>query len=372
MTRPGLEVPEGTELDVLGAEGLEMFDLLRAMGHEQVVFSHDPSCGYHGIIAVHDTTLGPALGGTRFWDYESDREALLDVLRLSRGMTYKAAVAGLNLGGGKAVIIGDSRTRDREMLMRAHGRAIDSLGGRYITAEDMGVSVEDMDFVHMETDFVVGIQGRSGDPSPVTAYGVYRGIKACAHKCYGDDDLSARSVAVQGVGHVGHHLCRNLAEERVKLFITDIDEVRTARVADELGAEVVSAEEIYEVEADVFAPCALGAVVNDETIPKFRFDIIAGAANNQLAGSHHDVMLQEAGILYAPDYVINAGGLINVYSELAGWTLERSKRKAGEIYTVLLAIFDLAEAEGLTAAEAADRVAERRLERVGRLHRAPF
>ncbi|MCG8468671.1 MAG: leucine dehydrogenase [Gemmatimonadetes bacterium] len=342
------------------------------MGHEQVVFSHDPSCGYRGIIAIHDTTLGPALGGTRFWNYESDRDALTDVLRLSRGMTYKAAVAGLNLGGGKAVIIGDNKTRDREMLMRAHGRAIDSLGGRYITAEDVGVSVEDMDFVHVETESVVGIQGRSGDPSPVTAYGVYRGIKACAVKRYGDDGLGGRSIAVQGAGNVGYHLCRYLTAEGAKVFVSDIDDARTARCAEELGVEVVELEEIYDVDADVFAPCALGAIVNDETIPRFRFEIVAGAANNQLAGPEHDAALKEGGILYAPDYVINAGGLINVYSELAGWSSDRSHRKAGEIYNVLLDIFDLAESDGVTSGVAADRVAEQRLRRVGRLHRAPL
>ncbi len=354
----------------LEAAGPEVFEMLAEHGHEQVLFSYEPSCGYRGIIAVHDTTLGPALGGTRFWNYESDLDALIDVLRLSRGMTYKAALAGLNLGGGKAVIIGDNKTRDREILMRAHGRAVDSLGGRYITAEDVGTSVEDMDFVHMETEWVVGIVGRSGDPSPVTAYGVYRGIKACALKRYGSDQLADRSIAVQGAGHVGYNLCRYLADEGAKLFVTDIDEIKVRRVAEELGVEAVEPAEIYQVDADVFAPCALGAVLNDRTIPLLQVDIVAGAANNQLETSEHDDLLQEKGILYAPDYVINAGGLINVYSELAGWTLERSKRKAGEIYNVLLAIFDLAEVEGVTSAEAADRLAERRLERVARLHRS--
>ncbi len=354
----------------LEAAGPEVFEMLAEHGHEQVLFSYEPSCGYRGIIAVHDTTLGPALGGTRFWNYETDLDALIDVLRLSRGMTYKAALAGLNLGGGKAVIIGDNKTRDREILMRAHGRAVDSLGGRYITAEDVGTSVEDMDFVHMETEWVVGIVGRSGDPSPVTAYGVYRGIKACALKRYGSDQLADRSIAVQGAGHVGYNLCRYLADEGAKLFVTDIDEIKVRRVAEELGAEAVEPAEIYQVDADVFAPCALGAVLNDRTIPMLQVDIVAGAANNQLETSEHDDLLQEKGILYAPDYVINAGGLINVYSELAGWTLERSKRKAGEIYNVLLAIFDLAEVEGVTSAEAADRLAERRLERVARLHRS--
>ncbi len=354
----------------LEAAGPEVFEMLAEHGHEQVLFSYEPSCGYRGIIAVHDTTLGPALGGTRFWNYETDLDALIDVLRLSRGMTYKAALAGLNLGGGKAVIIGDNKTRDREILMRAHGRAVDSLGGRYITAEDVGTSVEDMDFVHMETEWVVGIVGRSGDPSPVTAYGVYRGIKACALKRYGSDQLADRSIAVQGAGHVGYNLCRYLADEGAKLFVTDIDEIKVRRVAEELGVEAVEPAEIYQVDADVFAPCALGAVLNDRTIPMLQVDIVAGAANNQLETSEHDDLLQEKGILYAPDYVINAGGLINVYSELAGWTLERSKRKAGEIYNVLLAIFDLAEVEGVTSAEAADRLAERRLERVARLHRS--
>lgn len=348
----------------------EVFDLLAEYGHEQVVFTHEPSCGYRGIIAIHDTTLGPALGGCRFWDYESDLEALIDVLRLSRGMTYKAAVAGLNLGGGKSVIIGDNKARDdREFLFRAHGRAVDSLAGRYITAEDVGTSVEDMDYVHMETDWVVGILGRSGDPSPVTAYGTYRGIKACALKRYGTDELGNRAVAVQGVGHVGYHLCRYLAEEGTKLFVSDIDEQKTARAADELGAEVVKPDEIYGVEADVFAPCALGAVINRETVPRLEADIVAGAANNQLETEEDDNLLEERGILYAPDYVINAGGLINVYSELAGWSAERSHRKAGEIYTTLLQIFDISDAEGMTAAEAADRLAERRIERVARLHR---
>jgi leucine dehydrogenase len=371
LIQPDIEVVDAFA-EEMSASPSEIFELLSHYNHEQVLFSNEPSCGYRGIIALHDTTLGPALGGTRFWDYTTDRDALIDVLRLSRGMTYKAALAGLNLGGGKAVIIGDNKTRDREMTMRAHGRAVDSLGGRYITAEDVGTSVEDMDFVHMETEWVVGMQGRSGDPSPVTAYGTYRGIKACALKKFGTEDLGDRAIAVQGVGHVGYHLCRYLSEEGAKLFVTDIDDARAAQAADELGAEVVDPADIYEVEADVFAPCALGAVLNDGTIPQLRVQIVAGAANNQLERAEHDNDLQDRGILYAPDYVINAGGLINVYSELAGWTLERSKRKAGEIHNVLLAIFELAESEGVTSAEAADRLAERRLLRVAQLHRSQF
>jgi leucine dehydrogenase len=339
-------------------------------GHEQVVFYREPAAGYLGIIAIHNTTLGPALGGTRLWNYKSEDEALIDVLRLAMGMTYKAAVAGLNLGGGKAVIIGDPETPKREMMFRAHGRAVESLGGRYITAEDVGTSVEDMDYVHMETDYVVGIAGRSGDPSPVTAYGTYRGMKACVRERYGNESLKGKKVAVQGVGHVGYYLCENLASEGAKLIVSDIHEERAARVAKEFKAEAVKPEQIYDVEADIFAPCALGAIINSKTIPRLKVDIIAGAANNQLASEDDAKALKGREILYAPDYVINAGGLINVYSELADWTTERSKRKAGEIYSTLLEVFELARVEKVTTAEAADRIAERRIETVGRLHRS--
>ena len=368
MSHTDTQIEEFVEAS--GLERPELFDLLAEHSHEQVVFSYEPSCGYKGIVAIHDTTLGPALGGTRFWDYPSDLDALIDVLRLSRGMTFKAAIAGLNLGGGKAVIIGDNKTYYREMLMRAHGRVVESLGGRYITAEDVGTSVSDMDYVHTETEYVVGIVGRSGDPSPVTAFGTYRGMKACALKKFGDDDLNKMTVAIQGVGHVGYYLARNLAEEGAKLIVTDIDQNRVDRAADELGAVVVEPDEIYEVDADIFAPCALGAVLNSKTIPQLRVKVVAGAANNQLETEEDDDRLRERGILYAPDYVINAGGLINVYSELVGWTLDRSKRKAGEIYGVLLRIFELAAEEGITSAEAADRLAMRRVEQVARLHRS--
>ncbi|UCC74539.1 MAG: Glu/Leu/Phe/Val dehydrogenase [Gemmatimonadota bacterium] len=349
---------------------MEVFKAMGKMDHEQVVFYREPSIGYLGIIAIHDTTLGPALGGTRFWKYGSEEEALVDVLRLSLGMTYKAAVAGLNLGGGKSVIIGDPDTPRREMIFRAHGRAVETLKGRYITAEDVGTSVEDMDYVHMETDHVVGIAGRSGDPSPVTAYGTYRGMKACALEKYGDDSLKGRAVAVQGVGHVGYYLCENLAAEGAKLIVTDISQDKVARTVEDFGAEGVKPDEIYGVDADIFAPCALGAIVNSKTIPQLKCDIIAGAANNQLATEEDGKAVQERGILYAPDYVINAGGLINVYSELADWSTDRSKRKAGEIYQTLLEVFELAREEKLTTGEAADRIADRRIDRVGQLHKS--
>jgi leucine dehydrogenase len=348
---------------------MDIFERLAEHDHEQVVFCYEPSAGYRGIIAIHNTTLGPALGGTRFWNYRSDEEALIDVLRLARGMTYKAAVAGLNLGGGKAVIIGDPKTLRREMIFRAHGRFVESLGGRYFTAEDVGTSVEDMDYVMMETEYVTGVAGGSGDPSPVTAYGTYRGIKACAHEKYGSDDLAGMTVAVQGTGHVGYYLCKFLSQEGARLVVTDIDAERTRRVVDEFGATVVDADEIYSVDAQVFAPCALGAIVNDDTIPQFRFEIIAGAANNQLAQERHGDLLHKRGILYAPDYVINAGGLINVYGELNDWTSDQARRKAGEIFDTLTQIFELAKQEGIPTHEAADRVAERRINQVSALQK---
>jgi leucine dehydrogenase len=348
---------------------MNIFERIAEHSHEQLVFCHEPSAGYRGIIAIHNTTLGPALGGTRFWNYRSDEEAITDALRLARGMTYKAAVAGLNLGGGKSVIIGDNRTTRREMIFRAHGRFVESLGGRYITAEDVGTSVEDMDYVKMETEYVSGVAGGSGDPSPVTAYGVYRGIKACAKEKYGSDSLGGMTVAVQGTGHVGYYLCQFLSEEGASLIVTDIDADRGARVVDEIGAEGVGPDDIYGVDAQVFAPCALGAIVNDDTIPQFRFEIIAGAANNQLAQERHGDSLHKRDILYAPDYVINAGGLINVYGELNDWTADQARRKAGEIYETLGQIFELAKNDGLPTYEAADRVAERRVEQVAQLKR---
>ena len=341
---------------------IDVFGLMSEGRHEQLAFWCEPESGYRGIIAIHDTTLGPALGGTRFWNYADERAAVLDALRLARGMTYKAAIAGLSIGGGKSVIWGDNKATRREPIFRAHGRAIQSLGGRYITAEDVGTSPVDMEFVRRETEHVVGLPGRSGDPSPVTAYGVYRGIKACARIEYGSDALEGRHVAIQGLGHVGQHLCEDLVQEGARLTVTDIDPERVKRAVDTFGATAVEADAIYEVDADVFAPCALGAVINDDTIGRLRVDIVAGAANNQLARSGvHGLALHQKGILYAPDYVINAGGLINVYGELRGWSLEQSKAKAGDIYDTLLHIFELAKSEGLPTGEAADRVAEDRI-----------
>lgn len=349
---------------------MKIFDALRDYGHEQVAFWSEPELGYRGIIAIHDTTLGPALGGTRFWNYKSDDDAIIDVLRLSRGMTYKAAISGLNLGGGKSVIMGDNRVADREMIFRAHGRAVESLGGRYITAEDVGTSVDDMDFVHMETESVAGLRGRSGDPSPVTAYGTYMGIKACAHHRFGSGSLDGKHVLVQGLGHVGYHLCDMLHEEGARLTVTDIDAERVKRVVADFGASAVATDAIYAIEADIFAPCALGAVLNDDTLKVLKAGIVAGAANNQLAEGRHGQAVLKKNLLYAPDYVINAGGLINVYGEINEWNPERAKLQAGEIYNTLLRIFARAEGEGIPTNEAADRLAEQRLTQVRTLQKS--
>ncbi len=343
---------------------MELFDRLASMGHEEVVVASDPSCGYRGIIAVHSTCLGPALGGTRFWQYESDEDAITDALRLSRGMTYKNAVAGLDLGGGKSVILGDNRTTNREAIFRAHGRFVESLGGRYITAEDVGTGTADMGFVHMETEHVAGLKERSGDPSPVTAHGVFRSIQASAKQRWGTDDLSGKVVAIQGCGSVGRYLATELHEAGAKLIVSDIDPERAARVAKETGAQIVQGDEIYSVTADIFAPCALGGIINDETLPQFKFEVIAGGANNQLLEPRHGDELESKGMQYAPDYVANAGGVINVFGEVAGWDSQRALKKADEIYDTILSVFEIAKAEGIPSYEAADRLAERRLESV--------
>ena len=348
---------------------MEIFERMSLRGHEQLVFWNEPKFGYKGIIAIHDTTLGPALGGTRFWNYATDAEAIEDALRLARGMTYKSALAGLNLGGGESVMIGDPNTRHREMIFRAHGRAVESLAGRYITAEDVGTSPADMEFVYMETEHVVGLMGKSGDPSPVTAFGVYQGMKAAALHKYGSHSLEGKHVTVQGVGHVGYFLCQDLAEEGAQLTVTDIDDEKVKVVVNEFGAKAVAPDEIYAVDADIFAPCALGAILNDDTLKVLNVDIVVGGANNQLAEPRHAKEVEAKGILYGPDYLVNAGGLINVYAEIEGWPAERSLRKAGEIHNTLLRILELAEAEGITTAEAADKVAEDRMEEVGYLHR---
>ena len=351
------------------APHMDVFADMQTMGHEQVLLSHDPSCGYFGIIAIHDTTLGPALGGTRFWKYASTDEAITDALRLARGMTYKSAVAGINLGGGKSVIIGDNKRADREALFRAHGRFIETLGGRYITAEDIGTSPADMEYIKLETDHVAGLLGLSGDPSPVTAYGVYVGMKAAAKFRWGTDNLSGKTVAVQGAGKVAYHLMQHLHAEGSNLIVTDIDDEKVRRAVQEFGARPVSPGAIYDQAANIFSPNALGATINDETLPRLKVEIIAGGANNQLAEDRHGDELERRGILYAPDYVINGGGVINVYGELHRWPVERAKKKAGEIYETLLRIFDMAKRDKIPTYEAADRLAQQRIAAVGSLDR---
>jgi leucine dehydrogenase len=348
---------------------MNLFDEISKREHEQVVFFSNKEANLRAIIAIHDTTLGPALGGTRMWMYASENDALIDVLRLSRGMTYKAAVSGLNLGGGKAVIIGDPHKDKNESMFRAFGRFVDGLAGRYITAEDVGTTVEDMEYVRMETKYVTGIDkalGGSGDPSPFTAYGVYVGMKACMKELTGSDSLVGKKVAVQGAGHVAKYLCERLAKEGAKIFVSDIYEDKAKAVAAESKAELVHPDKIYDVDADVFCPCALGAIINDETLPRMKFKIIAGGANNQLADENkHGKILLDRGIIYAPDYAINAGGLINVAAELGGYHPERAMKQAGLIYDTIRKILEIAKKEHIPAHLASNKLAEERIKSIG-------
>lgn len=354
------------------SENFPLFSKLQNYEHEQVVFCSEPQMGLKAIIAVHDTTLGPALGGVRMWPYKNEQEALRDVLRLSRGMTYKSAISGLNLGGGKAVIIGDPRKEKTESLFRAFGRFVDSLGGRYITAEDVGMEVQNMEWIRMETKYVTGLPkaiGGSGDPSPVTAYGVYQGMKACANKAYGSDSLEGKRIAIQGAGHVSSHLARFLRKEGAELFICDIYEDKVNELAKEVGADIVDPDEIYGLDVDIFSPCALGGVVNDDTMDQFKCDIIAGAANNVLDDENkHGQMLLDNDILYAPDYVINAGGVINIASELEGYNEERAHKNASNIYDTILNILEYSEENDTPTFMASNILAEERMQNVGEIN----
>jgi valine dehydrogenase (NAD+) len=341
-------------------------------GHEQVVYGSDPEVGLRCIIAIHSTALGPGLGGTRFYPYANEEEALVDVLRLSKGMTYKAACAGLDLGGGKAVVIGDPETDKSEALLRAYGRVVESLNGRYITACDVGTYPADLEVVGRETDWATGADrehGGSGDSGILTAFGVFVGMQATAQQLWGQPTLSGKHVAVQGLGKVGRRLVEHLVEDGAKVTAADVDEDAVARVADLHGVDVVASDEILAIEADVLSPNALGAVLSEDTIPRLRVAAVCGGANNQLATVDDAARLQERGILYAPDYVVNAGGLINVSDELHpdGYDPRRCQRKAQRIGETLLEIFAEAEAAGLNTELAAERVAERRIASVGRL-----
>ncbi len=350
---------------------MNKFEAMEEFGHEQIVYCSNKEAGLRAIIAVHNTTLGPALGGCRMWNYVNDEDALKDVLRLSRGMTYKAAVAGLNLGGGKAVIIGDSSTQKNELLFRTFGKFVDGLAGRYITAEDVGTSVKDMEYVRMESKYVTGISkslGGSGDPSPVTGYGVYVGMKACAKFKWGNDSLKGKKIAVQGAGHVAKYLCEHLNKEGAEIYITDIKDNKVNNVLETVKAEVVKPEEIYDVKMDIFSPNALGGIINDDTIKRLNAEIIAGGANNQLLDEKiHGPKLLEKDILYAPDYVINAGGLINVANELEGYHQERALNQAENIYEIIFRILETSKNENIPTYKASNKIAEERLQHVGRI-----
>jgi len=334
--------------------------------HEQVSYFSDAETGLQAIVAVHDTTLGPGLGGTRIYDYETEADGLRDVLRLSRAMTYKSAAADLDLGGGKAVILGDPDEIKTEELIRSYGRGIDCLGGRYVTSVDVNSTVEDMDVISEVTDHVVGTSDGLGDPSPITAHGVLNGIRACVEYTYGTDALSEVDVAVQGIGKVGGRLAAELADRGASVTVTDIDSEALEAFTDEHDVDAVPPEEIYDVSCDVFAPCAFGGAINDRTIPRLDCEVVAGAANNILESDRHASVLRDEGVLYAPDYVINAGGIITVYQEYVGGSAKRAFEQAEAIGDRLLTMFERAEETGGTVLEAANEYAERRIERTDR------
>lgn len=354
-----------------GGTSMEIINSMENYDYEQLVFCQDKASGLKAIIAIHDTTLGPALGGTRMWPYTSEEEAVIDALRLARGMTFKNAAAGLNFGGGKTVIIGDPRKDKSEALFRAFGRFVESLNGRYITAEDVGICVEDMDIVSQETKHVNGvgaIAGSSGDPSPITAFGVLKGIQACAKEVWGIEQLKGKTVALQGLGHVGYYLAKHLHQEGANLIVADINEHNVERVVKELGATAVNPDAIYGVECDIFTPTALGAIINDHTIPQFKCRIIAGAANNQLGENRHGDLLHSKGILYAPDYIINAGGVINIADELNGdYNKERALRAVEIIYRNIEEIIAISKRDNIPTYKAADILAERRIDILGKV-----
>ena len=343
-----------------------VFGQLSFDGHEQVVFCNDKDTGLKAIIGIHNTVLGPALGGTRMWNYANEWEALNDVLRLSRGMSFKSSISGLNLGGGKAVIIGDAKTVKTPELMRKFGEYVHSLSGKYITAEDVGMETKDMDTVREVTPYVTGIseeKGGSGNPSPITAYGVFMGLKAASKYRFGSDNLEGKKVLVQGIGHVGEVLVQHLTESGALVTISDINEERLNQVGSKYGAKIFTGTDLYSAEVDIYAPCALGATINDATINKIKAKVIAGAANNQLANEViHGAILKEKGILYAPDFLINAGGVINVYSELANLTRAQVMEKTENIYNTSLEIFKFAETNNITPHQAAMSMAQKRID----------
>ena len=351
---------------------MAVFERLKDKQHEQLIFLREPVSGLRAIIAIHDTTLGPAIGGVRMRTYSGEEEAIDDALKLSRSMTYKAAGAGVNFGGGQTVVIGDPRKDKSEALSRALGRFIDGLGGRYIAGQDVGTTVDDMDYMRMETKYVVGIpssRGGSGDPSPVCAFGVVRGLEACCSVMKGTDDLGGMHIVVQGLGNAGSRIVDMLMERGSRLTVSDVDEDALRRITQRHRVDVVDPDKIIDVECDVFCPCALGGIISRETVGRLKCGIVAGAANNQLADEESGTMLHERGILYAPDYIINAGGLINVADEIYGYDQDRALRKTGAIKEVLLKVFASAKEQGIPTNLAADRFAQERIEKIGRVKR---
>lgn len=356
------------QVDILNANDLKktapVFGQLSFDDHEQVVFCNDKDTGLKAIIGIHNTVLGPALGGTRMWNYSSEWEALNDVLRLSRGMTFKAAITGLNIGGGKAVIMGDAKTQKTPELMRRFGQFVNSLGGKYYTAEDVGMDTEDMDIVREVTPYVTGIsesKGGAGNPSPVTAYGVYMGMKAASKYKFGSDNLEGKKILVQGIGHVGETLVDYLTKEGAQVLISDINQARLNEISAQYNAEIFTGD-VYGADVDIYAPCALGATINDQTVHRIKASVIAGAANNQLADEiMHGEILQKKGIVYAPDFLINAGGIINVYAELEGYDRKEIMRKTENIYNTTLQILSAAEEKSITTHAAALQIAKQRI-----------
>ena len=343
---------------------MQLFDIMSEFGYEQMVMCSDPISGLKAIIAIHDTTLGPACGGTRIWPYVTEEEALQDALRLSRAMTYKSATAGLNMGGGKGVIIADPNTQKTEALLRAYGRFVDTLGGRYLTTTDVGSTGRDLEFVSQETDFVVGLPlslGGSGDTSIMTGLGVYMGMKACARETWGTDSLRGKRVAMQGFGKVAYHTARHLLEEDAQVVVSDVYSGALDKARD-LGLKVVAPEDIYDVQCDVFSPCALGGVINGDTIPRLSCKVVAGGANNQLLTDADGEELYRRGILYAPDYVVNAGGIINVSAEVGmAYNADLAREKTERIYEVMERVIHTSKREEIPTFMAADRLAEDRL-----------
>lgn len=346
---------------------MKLWEYMVRYDYEQLVLCHDSGTGLRAAIAIHDTTLGPALGGVRMWPYATEEDALMDVLRLARGMTYKAAVAGLDLGGGKAVIIGDPLHDKTEAMFRSLGRFVESLGGRYVATEDVGTTMRDMEYISTETSHVTGLPvslGGSGDPSPITALGVHEAMKACAVEAFDSDSLKGKTVALQGVGKVGSCLAELLHKDGAKLIVADMNADRAQRAKKEFGAEVVAAQDIYDVECDIFSPCALGATLSHQTIPRLHCRIVCGGANNQLEDEEDSFRLERKRILYAPDYVVNGGGIINLAREFAGYQEDVARERTLAIYQTMQRVFARAEKERITPAQAADRMAEERIQSV--------